>query len=149
MTFEAADMPSPGHTLVLYDGVCGLCNRLVRFLLRRDTRDEFRFAPLQSEFGQTLLRRLGLNAADLDSVVVITDLDGSSEQAFTKSTAILASLDRLGGIWKAALVVRILPIRLREALYDYVAHRRYRIFGKHEECPMPNPSDRHKFLPAE
>lgn len=146
---QTTSMPSPGHTLVLYDGVCGLCNRLVAFLLRHDRRGEFRFAPLQSTRGQALLIRHGLNPADLNSVVVISGFNGPDEQALTRSAAILASLHALGSIWKVAVVGKFLPFRLREALYDFVASHRYRMFGKLQECPLPDPKQRHKFLPEE
>jgi len=145
MTVEAA-VPSPGHTLVLYDGVCGLCNRLVAFLLRHDKRDGFRFASLQSELGQTLLRSHGLNTADLDSVVVIKDLYAPNEQVFTRSAAILTCLNGLGGAWRAAAAAKIVPLGIREASYKLIARHRYQIFGKHEVCPMPKPQDRVKFL---
>lgn len=139
-------MPSPGTTLVLYDGVCGLCNCLVQFLLRHDRRDQFRFAPLQSEFGQTLLHRHGLTTDNLDTVVVVAKLAQPAERAFVRSQAVLCALEQLGGCWKLASVARIIPTPAREAAYKVIARHRYRFFGKYEECPLPRGEDRHKFL---
>jgi len=138
--------PSPAHTLVLYDGVCGLCNRLVKFLLRRDLADCFRFAPLQSEFSRTVLERHGLNSGDLETVVVIDNFGTSGEQAFTRSDAAIASVSRLGGMWKAASVARFVPRVLREPVYKLIARLRYRIFGRYDACLMPAPEFRKKFL---
>jgi predicted DCC family thiol-disulfide oxidoreductase YuxK len=139
-------MPSPSHTLVLYDGVCGLCNRLVSFLRRHDRRDQFRFAPLQSQFAQARLRHHGLNTRDFDSVVVLADFGQQNERAITRSHAVLKTLEQLGGIWNVAAAAKVIPATIREALYKWIAQRRYRIFGKYKECPVPRPQDRHKFL---
>lgn len=138
--------PSAGKTLVLYDGVCGLCNRLVSFLIRRDRNDEFRFAPLQSEFAQTLLHRYHLDAADFDTVVVVADFQQPAERAFTRSEAALWSITRLGGSWGILALARLLPLQLRETIYRFIAPHRYRIFGKYETCPLPKLQDRFKFL---
>lgn len=139
-------MPSPSQTLVLYDGVCGLCNRLVAFLLRHDRRDQFRFAPLQSEFAQTLLHGHALNTSDFDTVVVLADFGKPAERALTRSQAALWAVGQLGGIWKLFAIAQIVPHRLREALYLFVARRRYQVFGKYDECPLPRPEERHKFF---
>lgn len=144
---QATGVPSPSQTLVLYDGVCGLCNRLVAFLLRHDRNDQFRFAPLQSSLAQTLLHRYGLDPKDFDSVVVIADFGQPSERALTRSAAALLSLDRLGGLWRLVGIGKSIPLSLREALYKFIARHRYQVFGKYSECPVPKPDDRHKFLP--
>lgn len=135
-----------GKTIVLYDGVCGLCNRLVQFLLRHDKRDRFRFAPLQTEFASSLLTKHGINAADLDSVSVVADYGLATEKAFTKSNAVLRATWELGGIWRAGEIGRIIPRRTRDWLYDRVARNRYRMFGKYETCPVPRPGQREKFI---
>ena len=135
-----------GKTIVLYDGVCGLCNRLVQFLLRHDKRDRFRFAPLQTEFASSLLTKHGINAADLDSVSVVADYGLATEKAFTKSDAVLRATWELGGIWRAGEIGRMIPRRTRDWLYDRVARNRYRMFGKYETCPVPRPGQREKFI---
>lgn len=135
-----------GKTIVLYDGVCGLCNRLVRFLLRFDRHDRFRFAALQSEFAGSLLRKHGISSADLNSVSIVTDYGLPAERAFTKSDAVLRAAWDLGGIWRIGEIGRIVPRVMRDWFYDRVAQNRYRMFGKYETCPMPRAEDREKFL---
>ena len=139
-------VPSSSQTLVLYDGVCGLCNRLVTFLLRHDRRDQFRFAPLQSEFAQVLLRRYNLDPNDFDTVVVLADYQRPAERALTRSEAALWAVAHVGGIWRFFAVAKLVPLSLREGLYRFIAQRRYRIFGKYDQCPLPRPEDRDKFL---
>ena len=148
MTAEqrARDTTVADSTLVLYDGVCGLCNWLVAFLIRRDGRDQFRFAPLQSEFAQTQLQRHGLSTSDFDSVVVLANFQQSSERALTRSEAALWSVSRLGGIWNLFTIAKLIPLTLREVLYRLIARNRYQVFGKYEVCPLPTPKDRPKFL---
>jgi len=139
-------MPNSSHTLVLYDGVCGLCNRLVSFLLRQDRRDQFRFAPLQSELAQTLLRRYGLDPNDFDTVVVLADYGQPAERALTRSQAALWAVGRVGGIWSLFVIAKVIPLSLREALYKFIARHRYQVFGKYDVCPLPKAEVRHKFL---
>ena len=135
-----------GKTIVLYDGVCGLCNRLVQFLLRYDKHDRFRFAPLQSGFAASLLKKHGINAADLDSVSVVAGFGLPKEKAFTKSDAVLRSAWELGGIWRVGEIGRVLPRSLRDWLYDRVARNRYRMFGRYETCRVPRAEQREKFI---
>jgi predicted DCC family thiol-disulfide oxidoreductase YuxK len=135
-----------GKTIVLYDGVCGLCNRLVRILLQHDRRDRFRFAPLQSEFASSLLAKHGINAADLDSVSLVVDYGLKTERTFTRSDAVLRATRELGGIWRSGGLGRVLPKTTRDWLYDLVARNRYRMFGKYETCPTPRGQERKKFI---
>ncbi len=139
-------MDLTGKTIVLYDGVCGLCNRAVQFLLRHDHHDRFRYAALQGDFAKTLLRKHGIDAADLNSVSLVTDYGLPTEQAFTKSDAVLRAEWDLGGIWRAAEVGRLLPRPIRNWLYDLIARNRYRMFGKYETCLLPRAEDRAKFV---
>lgn len=140
-------MPTPeSNPIVLYDGVCGLCNRLNQFLLQRDTHDRFRFASLQSDFAASLLKRQGADSKDLDTVYVVLDYNLPGERLLARSDAILHVLTQLDGIWKLAGVGRGLPGFLRDGLYKIVARNRYRVFGKHESCILPDPKHRHKFL---
>lgn len=135
-----------GNPIVLYDGVCGLCNRLVQFILKRDVNDRFRFASLQSEFAATLLKRHGADARDLDTFYVVIDHGQPGERVLMRSDAILHVVKTLGGIWSLAGVGRILPKAIRDAMYRAVARNRYRVFGKHESCMLPSPQHRAKFL---
>lgn len=133
-------------TVVLYDGVCGLCNGLNQFLLKRDRRDHFRFASLQSEFAASLLKQYGINAVDLDTVYVCADYGQESERLLSRSDAILHVLGKLGGVWSILRVGQALPKSLRDALYNVVARNRYRVFGKYDVCLMPEERYRRKFL---
>jgi predicted DCC family thiol-disulfide oxidoreductase YuxK len=139
-------LPVETNPIVLYDGVCGLCNRLVQFLLKRDTHDRFRFASLQSDFTAQALRRHGLDPADLDTVYVIRDFGQSRERLLARSDAVLFMLNRLGGIWRVTALGQVLPRALRDLVYQLVARNRYRVFGKHESCMLPAPQHRQKFL---
>src|SRR3954453_16764968 len=93
-----------GKTIVFYDGVCGLCNRLVKFLLRFDRRDRFRYAALQSDFAAELLSGQGLRAADLNAVTLVRSLGLQGERAYTKSHAIMIAAGELGGFWRVGKV---------------------------------------------
>jgi predicted DCC family thiol-disulfide oxidoreductase YuxK len=139
-------LPVETNPIVLYDGVCGLCNRLVQFLLKRDTHDRFHFASLQSDFTAQVLRRHGLDPADLDTVYVIRDFGQTRERLLARSDAVLFMLNRLGGIWRVTALGRVLPRALRDLVYKLVARNRYRVFGKHESCMLPAPQHRQKFL---
>jgi predicted DCC family thiol-disulfide oxidoreductase YuxK len=134
------------NPVVLYDGVCGLCNRLVQFLLKHDRNDRFRFASLQSDFARVLLERHGLDPNDLDTVYVVKDSGQSNESLLARSDAILYMLAQLGGVWKLTGIGWVLPKSLRDAVYKIVARNRYRVFGKHESCMLPEPQHRVKFL---
>jgi predicted DCC family thiol-disulfide oxidoreductase YuxK len=134
------------HPIVLYDGVCGLCNRLNQFLLKRDKHDRLRFASLQSDFSKELLQRHGRNPDDLDTVYVVLDHGTPSERILFRSDAILHVLSVLGGIWKLGALGKILPKFLRDSIYNLVAANRYQVFGKSESCILPEPRHRAKFL---
>ena len=140
-------MPIPeSHPILLYDGICGLCNRLVQFLLKRDTNDRLRFASLQSEIAKKLLRPYGADPQDLDTVYVVKDHGRAEETLLARSDAVLYLLEELGGVWKLAVVGRLLPRPLRDAIYKFVARNRYSVFGKYESCLLPEPKQRAKFL---
>jgi len=133
----------PPPTIVYFDGVCGLCNRLVDFILPRDRRKRILFSPLQSERGEAIRRRAGLSpAADLDTVVV-----EEGERIYVRSAGVLRVLRRLGPPWSLLYYAGIaLPRPVRDALYRFVARRRYRWFGKRSECRAPTPAERARFV---
>ncbi len=140
-------MPIPeSNPIVLYDGVCGLCNHLVQFLLKRDTHDRFRFASLQSEFANSLLTHHRVDPHDLDTVYVVKNYGQPGQSLLARSDAILYMLTQLDGLWKLAGVGRVIPKAFRDAVYKIVARNRYRVFGKHESCILPEPQHRAKFL---
>jgi len=118
----------------------------VQFILKRDVNGRFRFASLQSEFAETLLKRHGADSRDLDTFYVVIDYGQPGERVLMRSDAILHVVKTLGGIWALAGVGRILPRGLRDGMYKLVARNRYRVFGKHESCMLPAPEHRGKFL---
>jgi predicted DCC family thiol-disulfide oxidoreductase YuxK len=136
--------------IILYDGVCGLCNRFVQFVLKRDRKDRFRFAALQSNFARAVLERHGLNPDGLDTVYLVLDCGQPSERLLSRNNAATAVLKELGGFWKFwAPWLDLLPKKFGDWRYALVARNRYRFFGKHETCPLPSKKDRHKFLDVE
>ena len=140
-------MPSDSNPIILYDGVCGLCNRVVQFILKRDSRDRFRFAPLQSQFAGELLKKHRQSAEKLETIFLVLDCNQPTERLQTSSTAAISIYRELGIFWKiSANLLAIVPKPIREWGYRWVASNRYRIFGKYETCPLPKASDRHKFL---
>jgi len=137
---------SKHHPIIFYDGVCGLCNRLVQFVLKHDKQDYFRFAALQSNLASTTLRRYNRDPHDLDTVYLVVDYAQPGERLLARSDAILFLFKRLGGIWRLAALGQILPRTIRDGLYGLVARNRYRVFGKYEACMLPEPKHRKKFL---
>jgi predicted DCC family thiol-disulfide oxidoreductase YuxK len=134
-------------SVILYDGVCGLCNRLVRFVLKRDKHDQFRFASLQSSFAANALQRHGITLHSLDTFYLLLDYESPSERLLSRNDAATEVLVKLGGIWRLwAALLRLLPRRFRDWRYNLIARTRYRIFGKYETCPLPDVKDRHRFL---
>ena len=135
------------NPIILYDGVCGLCNRLVRFMLRQDKRGRLHFASLQSEFAAKILRRHDLNTTDLDTFHFVENYEQPDERVFQRSDAALRVGRELGGFWSMlATIAKILPRALRDLLYRIIARNRYRVFGKYETCMLPAPNQRSRFL---
>ncbi len=132
------DINSP---ILLFDGVCNLCNASVQWVIRRDPKGIFRFAPLQSETGQSLLRQSGLSSEHFDTVVLV---DG--DRIFTRSDAALEIARRIGGVWSLLAVFRRVPRPIRNAVYDWIARHRYRWFGKTEACMIPRPEWKKRFV---
>jgi len=141
-------MPAPdSNPIILYDGVCGLCNRLIQFLLKHDSHDRFRFASLQSKFAAEILRRHNASPDDLDTMFVVLEHNLPGERIVSRSDAAVVALRDLGGAWAAlGAVLQLLPLWLGNWGYNLVARNRYRIFGKYDSCPIPSEKDRRKFL---
>jgi predicted DCC family thiol-disulfide oxidoreductase YuxK len=137
---------STSNPIVLYDGVCGLCNRAVQFLLKRDRHDRLRFASLQSDFAATLLKRHGMDHKALDTVYAVLNHGEASEVLLAKGDALLQFAREIGGFWNIARLGRIIPRPIRNWLYDFVARHRYQVFGKYEACMLPDPRHQHKFI---
>lgn len=127
--------------LILFDGVCVLCNGWARFVARHDHARVFRLATAQSDLGQGIYRQLGLSPVTFDTLVVV--LNG---RYHTDTDAILTVLSQFGGLWRTANVLRLIPARLRDGVYRRVARNRYKWFGRHEVCPMPTEDLRARLL---
>ncbi len=131
--------------VLLYDGVCGVCNAAVRTILRFDPNGTLRFAALDSDFARAVFDRHRA-IAGVDSVVFVDAPGQPAERVAVRSAAALRVVDYLGGPWKLLQVARIIPGPLRDWLYDRIADVRYRIFGKYDTCPLPPPEVRARFL---
>jgi predicted DCC family thiol-disulfide oxidoreductase YuxK len=133
-------MEAPANPLVLFDGVCNLCNRSVQMILRHDPKARFRFASLQSPMGEKLRDDLGIDG-EVDSVILV-----EGGRWYQESDAALRIAHGLGGAWKLFGVFRLVPRPLRDAVYRWIARNRYRWFGKTETCWVPTPELRGRFL---
>ena len=129
------------HPIVLFDGVCSLCNGAVRFILSRDPGGALRFASLQSVYGQSQLARFDLPQDDFDTFVLV-----ERDQFYTRSTAALRALAYLTFPWSLARVLIFVPRFIRDAVYDWVARNRYDWFGKVDLCPLPTPEQQTRFF---
>lgn len=133
------------NPILLIDGVCNLCTSTVKFVLKRDSKQQFCFASLQSPIAKTLLEPLHQGAiARLDSVVLIDEAG-----TWYKSSAALRTLKKLSGFWPLLSVFMIIPAPIRDKVYDFIGSRRYRIFGRTEQCWIPDQNIRHRFLDAD
>jgi predicted DCC family thiol-disulfide oxidoreductase YuxK len=137
-----------GAHLVLYDGVCGLCNRLLQFLLAHDRRAVFAFASLQSAIGRSTVERFGGDPDELTSFYVVANFRTDRARLLSRGRAALFVAAMLGWPWKAAGLLRVVPPALLNRLYDVVARYRYRVFGRFDQCLMPRPEYRCRFIDA-
>jgi len=127
--------------IVLFDGVCNLCNSSVQFLIRHDKKGVFKFASLQSESGQALLQKFNLPVNNFNSFVFI-----EGEKPYLRSSAALKVASYLGGFWKVLQILWIFPPFIRDGVYNLIAKNRYKWFGKKTECMIPTPELKAKFL---
>lgn len=135
-----------GRHLILYDGVCGLCNRMNQFVLAHDHAGGFDFAAQQSDTGRRLLVQAGADPDALTTLFVIADYRGAAPALLSRSRAVFFIAKHLGGIWRLAGLFSILPDGVVDRGYDFVARRRYRWFGQHDTCPLPTPDTRRRFI---
>lgn len=127
--------------ILLFDGVCTMCNHLVTFVIRRDPQGKFRFASLQSVTGQRLLQQVKLPTANFNTFVLI-----EGNRYYTKSTAALHLFKKLGYLWGLLYLLMIVPRPLRDMVYHWVARNRYKWFGIKDQCMMPTPDIKERFL---
>ena len=135
---------SESAPVLLYDGVCGFCNKAVQTILKYDRRGEMRFAALQSDYGRAVLERHP-ELRDVDSVVFVERGPGG-ERVHVRSAASLRVAAYLGGAWKLFLAARVIPAPVRDFFYNLVARYRYKLFGKYDSCLLPAPEVRARFI---
>ena len=135
------DAPGDAHPLIVFDGHCVLCSSSARFVLHHDRRKRFRLTTAQGETGIAVQRRFGVDPDALETIVVVQD-----GRALTRSDAVLAIAAGLGWPWRALTALKLVPRRLRDRLYDAIARRRYRWFGRRDACWRPHPSDADRIL---
>jgi predicted DCC family thiol-disulfide oxidoreductase YuxK len=148
MTGSRTQAPPDGRGvhLILYDGVCGLCHRLVQFVLRHDVHGVFSFAPLQSATAQAMVAQWGGHREAMASFYVVADFRTPHARALTRSDGALFVASQLGWPWTALRMAKVLPKALRNWLYNVIAHNRYRIFGRYDHCLLPGAEDRSRFV---
>ena len=136
---------SAGPPVLLYDGVCGFCNKSVQLILGHDRRGEMRFAPLQSAYGRAVVARHP-ELHGVDSLVFVEGAPGGGERVHVRSDAALKVAAYLGGVWRLFLAAKVLPRGVRDYFYDLFARNRYKVFGKYDSCMLPPPEVRSRFL---
>lgn len=127
--------------IILFDGVCNLCNSSVQFVIKKDTEAKFKYASLQSASGQALLKKFNLPLEQFDSFIYI-----NSDQVYQRSAGALNVLKDLGGFWKLLYGFIIIPPFIRDFVYNFIAKNRYKFFGKRESCMIPTPELKKRFL---
>ena len=128
--------------IILFDGVCNLCNASVQFVIKHDSKDIFRFVSLQSDLGQQILKHIGLDPKHIDSIVLYEP----GIAYYYKSAAAIEIAKYLGGFFHMGTLFRLIPNGIRNLLYDYIARNRYKWYGKTDHCSTPTPELKSKFL---
>jgi len=134
-------MTPNSHPIILFDGVCNLCNGAVQFIIKRDKKSAFRFASLQSEFGQSQLKNAGLQTSSIETIVLI-----ENGKVYQRSEAALRISRHLSGGWSLLYGLRVIPKVICDVVYNWIARNRYRFFGKKDQCMIPTPELKSKFL---
>lgn len=140
VTNQEATTPTD-KPILLFDGVCNLCNGFVQFVINRDPKGKFRFAALQSEIGQTLLKKANMPTEELSTVVLY-----ENDKFYTHSSVPLRVVKKFGGAWPLLYGLVIVPKFIRDGIYNWIARNRYRWFGKRESCMIPTPELKSRFL---
>jgi len=129
------------YPIIFFDGVCNLCNSSVQFIIKKDRKKQFRFASLQGKAGQELLKKFNLPADNFNSFIL-----AEGDQIYTRSTAVLKMLKKLGGGWELFYGFIIVPKFIRNAIYNWIARNRYRWYGKRDKCMIPTSDLKERFL---
>lgn len=128
------------HPVVLFDGVCKLCNGSVNFILGRDQKGRLKFAPLQSDYGRAVLKEHGKNLDALNSMMLL-----EGKRLTVKSTAVIRISKYLGGAWPLCMIALVIPRFIRDFIYNIIAKNRYQWFGKYDTCRLPDPEFEDRF----
>jgi len=128
--------------IILFDGVCNLCDSAVQFVIKHDKKDVFRFVALQSELGKEILKHIGINSINIDSIILYEP----GIAYYYKSAAALQIAKNLGGFFHFGTLFKIIPTGISNKLYDYIAKNRYKWYGKKEQCMIPTKELQAKFL---
>ena len=128
--------------VILFDGVCNLCNNAVQFIIRHDPDEKFLFASLQSEFGQQLMKHYNRPLENFNSFILL-----QNNKVFNKSTGALKVAKELKGAWKLLYIFIVVPRFIRDTVYTWIANNRYKWFGKKDACMIPTPQLKARFLP--
>lgn len=128
--------------IILFDGVCNLCNSAVQFIIKHDKKDVFRFVALQSDLGLDILKHIGIDSTKIDSIVLYEP----GIAYYYKSDAALQIAKSLDGLFSIGIILKIIPNGIRNSLYDYIAKNRYKWYGKKESCMIPTKELKLKFL---
>ncbi|WP_395049725.1 thiol-disulfide oxidoreductase DCC family protein [Flavobacterium sp.] len=132
----------PNKKIILFDGVCNLCDSAVQFVIKYDKKDVFRFVALQSELGQQILKHIGINAANIDSIILYEP----GIAYYYKSQAAIEIAKSLGRFFHFGTIFKIIPTGISNQLYDFIAKNRYKWYGKKENCMIPTKQLEAKFL---
>jgi predicted DCC family thiol-disulfide oxidoreductase YuxK len=127
--------------IVLFDGVCNLCNQIVQFVIKKDKKKQFLFASLQGKTGQEVLKKFNLSSNDFNSFIMV-----EGDKIYTRSTAALRMMKKLSGGWKLFYGLIVFPRFIRDTVYNWIARNRYKWYGKKDECMIPTPELRERFL---
>ncbi|MFZ9587376.1 MAG: thiol-disulfide oxidoreductase DCC family protein [Crocinitomicaceae bacterium] len=127
--------------IIIFDGICILCNRFVQFTLKKDRSKQFYFTTAQSDFTKEQLKDLHISVSPMDSVLYV-----KNNRVLTESAAVLGILSDLGGWWKLMSIFKVIPPFIRNAIYRFCAKRRYRVFGMRDACMIPDPEWKDRFL---
>ncbi len=138
---EIKDLPQ-NKKIILFDGVCNLCNGAVQYVIKHDKKDVFRFAALQSDLGIKILKHINIDPKNIDSIILYEP--GISY--YYKSSAAIEIANAMGGIFSLSTIFKIIPQFIRNPIYDFVAQNRYKWYGKKDNCMIPTPELRSKFL---
>ncbi len=134
----------PQHKkIILFDGLCNLCDASVQFIIKRDTNDVFRFVSLQSNLGQQIVQHLEINTQEVDSIVLYNP---EKKTYLNKSEAVFEIIKSSGGIFYCLLIFRLIPIAITNKIYDFIARNRYKWFGEKKSCLVPTKEFESKFL---